>query len=579
MAESLKNIFNEKKNNFLVLGIVSMLAIIVCLFIRIRYGIEMDDEAWYVAEPYLAAKGAVPYYDSWSQSPGFVWPVFVLYKLFLLINGGTEGIVLFSRIIYVIWASLLIIFAYKVCKTTPLILFLPLLATSISGMYAISYNSIGLYYSTLVLLILFFREDEEKSKENIVLWNVAGVLMGLSIIGTPLSILFLIISAIILIASKKYNKLLYFITGLAGIAVIVVAYCAIFGGGIGGIINGLKCTLADGTYWKIEKKFILKDSIKNQIYSFSGMMKCFILLVINWLFLRKKKVYKGMTLFILSVFFIYGLYCGIADKTFLARMVYYCSFEGVFSFIFLGKGGKRWEIFLISAMNFIMYFVSSVTNVWGFAGRQYLLIISGMLSLFSLYYGIKDIISDPLSDNIAGKLKHVAVLPIVICVIMVITIINFNFTFVYRDADISQLTEKVESGIWKGIYTTPERKTEVAFYEDTIREYTEPGEKVLFMDWVSFAYLMSDGEAFTPSTLDNMCYSYYTNDDSIMKDYFELKGAIPDKIIYVDFGRDEHLSIEEDGWKFNSFVQENYENTAQNEWEGHRVILYSKKGF
>ena len=80
---------------------------------RIRYGIDFTDESWYVAEPYIAAKGAHPYSEIWEQAPGFVFPLVFVYRLFLMINGGTEGIFLFSRCLYLVWLLVVVLAIWR----------------------------------------------------------------------------------------------------------------------------------------------------------------------------------------------------------------------------------------------------------------------------------------------------------------------------------------------------------------------------------------------------------------------------------------------------------------------------------
>ncbi|MDD3138577.1 MAG: hypothetical protein PHX08_06360 [Lachnospiraceae bacterium] len=86
---------------------------LLCLLYRIKFGIDFTDETWYCAEPYLIAKGAIPYVDNWSQAPGFTFPMFLIYKIFLFFNNGTEGIILFSRGLYVLWSCLILIIVWK----------------------------------------------------------------------------------------------------------------------------------------------------------------------------------------------------------------------------------------------------------------------------------------------------------------------------------------------------------------------------------------------------------------------------------------------------------------------------------
>jgi len=151
------------------------------------------------------------------------------------------------------------------------------------------------------------------------------------------------------------------------------------------------------------------------------------------------------------------------------------------------------------------------------------------------------------------------------------------------------LNTKVDKGVWKGCYTTKNRAKAVIHIEDYIKSQTDINDNVLFLDWTSFEYLMSEGQPCTPTTLDPMTYSYGVNKPNIMYKYFEMVGKIPNKIVYIDYGRDNTLSIEDDKWKFNDFVAENYDiynytyldidtnyDCESNEESGHkyRVFVY-----
>ena len=97
------------------------------------------------------------------------------------------------------------------------------------------------------------------------------------------------------------------------------------------------------------------------------------------------------------------------------------------------------------------------------------------------------------------------------------------------------------------------------------------------MDWSSFGYLMSNGKACTSSAYDAMQYSYDVNNPEIMYDYFNLTESVPTKIIYIDFGRDEILSIEDEHWGFNQFVDYNYKLQSETELKMFRILLYELK--
>lgn len=78
-----------------------------------------------------------------------------------------------------------------------------------------------------------------------------------------------------------------------------------------------------------------------------------------------------------------------------------------------------------------------------------------------------------------------------------------------------------------------------------------------------------------------MQYTYECNDPTLMYRYYKNKQQIPDVIAYVDFGRDEILSIEksEEEFQFNKFVNDYYYldkgDFSNNTF---RVLIYRNNG-
>ena len=133
-----------------------------------------------------------------------------------------------------------------------------------------------------------------------------------------------------------------------------------------------------------------------------------------------------------------------------------------------------------------------------------------------------------------------------------------NNSYVYRDAPMNELIYKVKTGIFKGIYTTEQNAADIMELESFIHDNTSEDEWIKFMDNVPMGYLFSDGKMCDIRTWDDMNYTYKRNNPTKMYKYFVNREVIPDKLIYVDFGRDEQLSIEDDQWNFNEFVNEFY---------------------
>ena len=166
------------------------------------------------------------------------------------------------------------------------------------------------------------------------------------------------------------------------------------------------------------------------------------------------------------------------------------------------------------------------------------------------------------------------------CFIALVTLVfllqaRSAFLFSYRDEPLSHLTTRVDSGIWKGCYTTPERAEAVIGLEEYIREETDKNDRVFFLDWASFGYLMNEGTACSSQTLDPCGYSYKCDYPRIIYDYYKQTSSVPNIIFYVDFARDENLSIEDESWSFNEFAELFYNRSGTFENEVFRVLKYS----
>jgi len=84
-----------------IAALVALLAVGLTAF-RARFGVDFTDEAFYVALPYRFALGDVPFVDELHiiQTSGILLRPLV--EVFLRINGGTEGIVLFMRLCHLV---------------------------------------------------------------------------------------------------------------------------------------------------------------------------------------------------------------------------------------------------------------------------------------------------------------------------------------------------------------------------------------------------------------------------------------------------------------------------------------------
>lgn len=529
----------------------------ICLFIlifRVQRGIDFTDESWYVAEPFVVGEGSIPYTNLWSQAPGFTIPLAFFFKLFIKINGSTEGIFIFSRYLYVSWLVLIIailffLLRYRYNSKIPEIILLPILFLWINSIYSINYNSIGIIYLLLASTIIFSNWESSKNTENLLLGLITGIIMARSVIGTPYTLIPCIGILLILCYSKHWKRLFGYIGGGCLLAILVIGYCFLKSG-VNGFINGMDCLLHDVAYFKIESYASLKS---NLLYLIRFLVPCFCCLfffTLCKLGMCKKNLHQQLETalkYISIAFLLIGLVNGFGDFKLLTS---WCWFETPLLYFFSLDKNRHKLLFptIVVFFYFSVYIFSSFANIYGFGVREYWLYIPSITSFLSIFilYICESYCKKTYTFLYTGVL------------IFTLIMIKHSYTFVYRDEPVGSLTYQVESGIWKGCYTTEQRAQEVVSLENEIKRITNNTDNVLFMDWCSFAYLMTNGTMCSPSSLDPMFYSYGVNDPTIMYKYFTLNQTAPNKIIYIDYGRDEHLSIHNNSWEFNLFIETNY---------------------
>ena len=147
-----------------------------------------------------------------------------------------------------------------------------------------------------------------------------------------------------------------------------------------------------------------------------------------------------------------------------------------------------------------------------------------------------------------------------ICVLMIINGYVTNNNGVYRDAAISELNHRVTTGVYAGLYTTETRVHDLPELEAYLNSVIGEDERYAFRDNVPGAYLMlHKGVVCEPSSWDMCAYTYGRNTPAVLFDYYRRRNMIPDKIIYIDYGRDSCLSIEKENYRYNDFVHAYYD--------------------
>jgi len=543
----------DKTIQILMFYTVSILIALVGLFLvfdRIRYGVEFTDETWYVAEPVFVSKGSIPYINNWQQAPGFSFPLCFIFKVYTMIK-GTEGIIYFSRIIYLFFTVIISVASLiALGKGAKLIaLLLPLLFVNFNNIYDVNYNTIGLYYLLLESVLLGIAL-ENNNKYDLLFW-LSGFLIARTVVGTPATALTVIFFIILLSVNKKWKGLLLFLFGGLSFLLIMGSWIIVQVRNFDIIMQGIKGFTSTNLYTAISRM----DSVqKNATYLARFMwpalvgVGCSLVLQIMRRHIKSTVLSDVIQEIIVFLFVIVAVISYLKSRNW-TNLPKYLWFISLLCNEKLVKEEYRHISRIaisVTISYFLTYILVGITNVYGFSNdRLYWLLIPSIMGVLSI--------------ALFKRLDLWRYLFFIIAfTVFTIMVILHARNFVYRDAKIAELTSKVDSGIWKGCYTTPEKANAIIQIEAYVKSITESEDDVLFLDWVSFAYLMSNGKGCSPTTLDPMTYSYGVNSPKIMFKYYSLVNKVPNKIIYIDFGRNEQLSIEDHNYNFNEFVNEYY---------------------
>ena len=543
-----------------------LFSLTLCLMaFRSFQGIDFTDTSWYFAEPYAVATGSVPYSNNWSQAPGFTLPLALFFKFFLLINEDAEGIVLFSHLLFDVWYCFVIlteVFLLKrLWKDCPLSVSSCLLAFAAFTLYQINYNSIGIAYCSLIFVSVWYAIQRDDNKRLIAF--LAGMLMSRTIIGTPATLMEWILLVIFLAYSNR-DILKWFVLGNVFTAMIVSIYC-VWMTSMDSFILGINTCVFDLYYLKMDKIVTYADKMHTLWDIMKPSIFCFILVGVTNL---KKIKYVNEVIVVCAILsYVIAFFLCIRNFEILPFIQYTWYIPVLFlffkdkniEFINSVRGCSFFALILMS-----IYCFAAMNDVWnGFNNRIIWLYYSSLCGIGIFYHIIK-------------KCKWIGEIVIQAAVIAIIILqLQITYTNVYREEPILKLDTKVESGIWKGCYTTEKKAKAVIELERFLKESTQDDDRILVLDWASFGYVMSHGEICSPTVLDSMAYSYGLNQPGIMYKYFKHVQKVPTKIIYIDYGRDEKLSIEDNGWKFNNFVNRNYVLNKEFNDELFRVKIYS----
>lgn len=552
---------------------------------RAFYGTEITDEAYYYADGLSVLQGNLPYAYNNSSAVGMTLLMVIPMAVYRLIQPDMAGLFLYMRICYVVFKLLLLTLIYFLLRNSlgrrKLIWAMAVLLPYLGGIYqSFSYNTVGKYMVLISGLLIAYAlgNDGKGSRKTGILLFTAGFLAAIGVFAHPLQATGVFVLTILLFLYRKGSLLdrlkgviLYGLGGFAEILVVLVPISLQAGW--------------DTTYSGIHELLFQQNSMRGTSIHFSDRWNELINVYGNY--------WKTMTfiaivpLAVLSVMrMISRIKWTLRDQLLLSGGISFIAIcltqKSDFVFTSTIGGLILWLAFLFPLIRKEKVFVFVALPFIAFFTAELILVKNGGVRMRSVF--LYPILFVWLFTALQSKKVLVAAVSVAVSVLTTVSLIKADYSFVYRDSPIKDLTYRVPGGVYKGIYTTEQRGRDLMELEEYIAANTSPDEKVQFRDNTPAAYLMhTQGGISDVRTWDCMQHTYKvtfkTNSPLGMYKYYKRSNSIPDKIIYVDFGRDPRLSIEEPDWKYNKFVNAYYSKQSEVRLnKTFRVLVYKYNG-
>lgn len=222
------NFIPDKK--WTLIGIAAVIISAGLLFYNALFGLGTPDEPFYFTIPYRIIKGDALFINEWHASllSSFLQYPFLL--LFTKLTGSAEGIILYFRILFIIFQAGVSSFIFMKMRrfgfTTAIILSLLFELYAPEYVLSLDYYTLSLLPITIASLILIFDENISRLK-----YVLCGVLFACAVLAEPplaLSYFGLFISIIVLTKLKKKKDKLFNFKSFIYLSIGIIIVAALF---------------------------------------------------------------------------------------------------------------------------------------------------------------------------------------------------------------------------------------------------------------------------------------------------------------------------------------------------------------
>lgn len=514
----------------------------------------ISDEAFYISIPLRLIQGDGLFTDEWHLSQLSAVLLYPAVRLFTAVTGGTAGIILFMRRLFVLFQLTVSIFTYKTLRKegiSAILISMSFMLFSVIGLRALSYNTLGVGILLIICCIIY---SLGKKPSKLKMFAV-GILTALFVLCQPFGVFFYLIYFIAVVAfifiGRKTKNTAYpltvpsFLLTFAGILPVLAAFLVLLlkNSDISTIIASIPGILSDPEHMEVNDTFGIETfsglAFLSDMTMAAGTVPLIIavLCIITALIVKKKNrhlsvIIASVGLGIFTLIFYIKLFFFGGDETDDINFFFFPLAISGIAFYLLQKK-KNHRVFIIFWCTGILYalFMTVSSNLELHAS------VNGyIISAFASVILAKDLMNEIKNEEEPAKTGKPA---LIVLAAVVFGFFIFNIGANIFNESITRAhfnTAKVTAGSYKGIHLPSDQALmQTSLYNDVlkIKELTKEGDRIFVVENLPSVYL--DGEfpmgAFTGWFIAEELHFRETRDR--FRNYYEINPDNIPEYVYV----------------------------------------------
>ena len=465
------------------LAIATLVLATLSLLWRIRFGIDLSDESFYVALPYRFALGDTPFVDELNILQTSALLTFPLVKLYLLATGSTDGIVLFMRQSYVAFVMVTTMVVFTSLRT---LLQWPqaLLVASICLVFVpfnipnLSYNSMGAGFFVMGCFlgwkaIATSAGGVGMKPARLGSLGIAGLCHALSVVAYPTMIV-PVIAYLLVLGSLLQNRResLWYVVGALPAALGLVGVLAHGGGDA--VLESIKYTQTRPVGGGLGKLVTVVEGFAVSLLYGSLTIALAGLATI----LRRRGSRRAVHLMaLLPISALAGRY-GFTSLRWSLGVILQLGWLAIFFYAFVRRGLYRQLFYLVTLPSCLAGVVLSYTSSNGYISAALGLLPAALTGLVYMAATVSDA---------PGMRRWVT---LVLCTLTCAFGVSQYARF-YREDNYPSLVTRVQSGPYAGLATSTARQRQISALGGTLRSVLRPSDQSIFFYGFPAGYLFT----------------------------------------------------------------------------------------